>query len=504
PTVGVGQQEDRQGIARRRGCHCDTVRPVRGGTGVVRVHAFRDDALGEDDAVRLVERLRAADVSAAELAEAAIARAEAVNPALNGLAYEAFDRARRQVDQVQSSDDFFAGIPTFVKDNVDVAGMPTMQGTDAWTPRPARTHGDFARLYLGTGLIPLGKTQLSEFGFSAAAEHPRIGPVRNPWNIDHTAGASSSGSAAFVAAGVVPIAHANDGGGSIRIPASCNGLVGLKPTRGRLPLDKQMRGMPLRVVHNGVVTRCVRDTAAFYRAAEQIWPNRKLLPIGDVTHPGAQRLNIAVITRSLFRESGPEIRELTLKTAAQLEELGHRVEYVDTPPVPTHFADDFVLYYALLGFALVRNGHRMFGPSFDRSKLDNLTLGFERHATRNLHRIPLAIARLRAIRRRTARLFATYDAVLMPTLADPPPVIGHFDPTADYQQIISRLIEWCAFTPLQNATGDPAISLPVAQSAAGLPVGMMLTAAPGQERRLLELAYELEEARPWRRIQDAG
>jgi amidase len=467
---------------------------------VSHVHAFRNDALASDDAVRLIERLRSGDVSSLELVEAAIARAEAVNPSLNGVAYKAFDDARRRAGERPSG--FFAGVPTFVKDNVDVAGMPTMQGTDAWAPRPARADGDWARTFLATGLIALGKTQLSEFGFSAAAEHPRIGPVRNPWNPDHTAGASSSGSAAFVAAGVVPIAHANDGGGSIRIPASCNGLVGLKPTRGRLPLDHQMRQMPLRVVHNGVVTRSVRDTAAFYRAAEQIYRNRKLPPIGEVTHPGAERLSIAVITRSLFRECGPEIRELTLKTATLLEGLGHRVQHLDSPPVPANFADDFLLYYGLLSFAMVRNGRRMFGESFDRTKLDNLTVGFERLAARNLHRLPPAIVRLRAMRRRTARLFGTYDAVLTPTVADPPPVIGHFDPTADYQQIINRLVDWVAFTPLQNATGDPAISLPLAESAAGLPVGMMLSAAPGQERRLLEIAYELEEARPFRCLQD--
>jgi amidase len=466
----------------------------------MRVHAFRDDALGDDDTVGLAERIRSGEVSASELVDAAIARAEAVNPALNALAHSAFDDARRQA--AAQSSGFFAGVPTFLKDNVDVAGMPTMQGTDAWEPRPAGVHGDFARAFLATGLIPLGKTQLSEFGFSAAAEHPRMGPVRNPWNPGHTAGASSSGSGAFVAAGVVPLAHANDGGGSIRIPASCNGLVGLKPTRGRLPLDKHTRQMPLRVVHNGVVTRTVRDTAAFYREAEKVWHSHKLAPIGDVNGPHADRLSIAVITRSLFRESSAEVRELTLKTAALLEELGHRLQYLESPPVPAYFADDFLLYYGFLSFAVVHNGPRMFGPSFDRGKLDNLTLGFERHAARNMHRLPLAIARLSMIRRRTARLFRTYDAMLTPTVADPPPAIGHFDPSADYQQIINRLIDWVAFTPLQNATGDPAISLPLAESAEGLPVGMMITAARGQERRLLELAYELEEARPWRRIQD--
>ncbi|MGV0801733.1 amidase family protein, partial [Mycolicibacterium elephantis] len=167
--------------------------------------------------------------------------------------------------------------------------------------------------------------------FSASAEHPRLGPVRNPWNTEHTAGASSSGSAAFVAAGVVPIAHANDGGGSIRIPAACNGLVGLKPSRGRLPLDKDLRQMPVRIVANGVVSRSVRDTAAFYREMERGDANPKLPPIGDITHPGKQRLRVAVCTRSISRDASPEVRELTLKTAALLEELGHRVTTIDNP-----------------------------------------------------------------------------------------------------------------------------------------------------------------------------
>ncbi|BBX14357.1 amidase [Mycobacterium novum] len=466
------------------------------------VHAFGDDALGDCDAVGLVERIRSGDVSPAELVDAAIARTEAVNPQLNALAYQAFDRARAESTAPRGG--YFAGVPTFVKDNVDVAGMPTMQGTDAWQPRAATADGDFARLYLATGLIALGKTQLSEFGFSAAAEHPRLGAVRNPWNTDHTAAASSSGSAAFVAAGVVPIAHANDGGGSIRIPAACNGLIGLKPSRGRLPLDRDMRAMPLRIVYNGVVTRSVRDTAAFYAEAERIWRNRKLPPVGDVKSPGAERLRIAVITQSIARETSTEMRELTCKTAALLEELGHHVDYLDRPPVPAHFADDFLLYWAFLATALVRGGRRMFGPSFDRSRLDSLTLGLDRHATRRLHRLPLAIARLASVRRHTARMFRDYDVALTPTLAHETPRVGHLDPTAGYEQVIDRLMDWVAFTPLQNVTGDPAISLPLAESAAGLPVGMMFSAHLGQDARLLELAYELEAAQPWPTITGRG
>ncbi|WP_019697424.1 amidase, partial [Mycobacterium avium] len=353
------------------------------------VHAFGDDALGDLDAVGLADALRAGRVSRAEVVEAAIARTEAVDPLLNGLAYAAFQQARsaaERPDPPAGFSAFFDGVPTFIKDNIDVAGQPTMHGTDAWTSYNAVADSVFTRLYLATGLISVGKTQLSEFGFSAAAEHPRLGPVRNPWDTDYTAGASSSGSGAFVGAGVVPIAHANDGGGSIRIPAACNGLVGLKPSRGRLPLDATLRRMPVGVVANGVVTRSVRDTAAFYREAERIWRNR-LAPIGDVTGPGRQRLRIAVLTRSIQRECSPRIRELTLKTAGLLEELGHRVDLLDEPPVAASFVDDFVLYWGFLALAPVRSGRHLFGPTFDRDKLDSLTRGLYRHTSRNLHRL---------------------------------------------------------------------------------------------------------------------
>jgi amidase len=246
-----------------------------------------------------------------------------------------------------------------------------------------------------------------------------------------------------------------------------------------------------------VLTRSVRDTAAFYREAERIWRNRSLLPIGAVTGPGRDRLRIAVVTRSVNRDSSPEIRDHALKTAALLEDAGHRVTYLDTNPVPESFADDFLLYWSSLAMTLVRTGRRTFGPSFDRSRLDNLTLGLDRHATRNMHRLPRAITRLSRLRRVTARFYRDYDVLMTPTVAEGTPMIGHLDPTSDYQQVIDRLVEWVAFTPLQNATGEPAISLPMAQSAAGLPVGMMFSAPIGQERRLLELAYELEAAKPW-------
>ncbi|OSC42337.1 amidase [Mycobacterium decipiens] len=469
---------------------------------MARIHAFGDDALGDLDAVGLAEAIRSGLLARADIVEAAIARAEAVNPALNGLACDAFQQAREAASGGTTNgfrSGFFDGVPTFIKDNIDVAGQPTMRGTDAWVPRRAVADSQVTRVVLGTGLISLGKTQMSEFGFSAVAEHPRLGPVRNPWNTDYTAGASSSGSGAFVAAGVVPIAHANDGGGSIRIPAACTGLVGLKPSRGRLPLDPEYRRLPVGIVVNGVLTRSVRDTAAFYRESERLWRNPKLPPVGDVRSPSKQRLRIAVVTRSVLREASPELRQLTLASARLLEELGHRVEHVDHPPVPASFVDDFVLYWGFLALGQVRTGRRAFGPTFDPTRLDELTLGLARHTGRNLHRLPLAIMRLRMLRRRNAQFFGTYDASLTPTLADATPQVGYLAPT-DYQTVLDRLTNWVAFTPVHNVTGAPAISLPLAQSANGMPVGMMLSADTGREARLLQLAYELEEARPWARI----
>ncbi|MCV7193891.1 amidase [Mycolicibacterium brumae] len=463
-----------------------------------RVHSFTDDALADLDAVGLVRALQAKQVSAAELAEAAIARTEAVNPALNGLAYQAYDRARA----TEAGHGYFAGLPSFIKDTTDVAGMPTMKGTDAWTPTPIAQDGKFTAVFGTLGFTLLGKTRLSEFGFSCTCEHPRLGPVRNPWDTDRTAGASSSGAGAFVAAGVTPIAHANDGGGSIRIPASCNGLVGLKPTRGRLPAESEYRQLPINIVADGVVTRSVRDTAAFYREAERVWRHPKLPPIGDITGPGKRRLTIGVTTESLRRDSASGVRAATEETAALLEELGHRVEWVNRPPAPESFPDDFLLYWAFCSMATVRSGKRLFGPSFDKSKLDNLTMGLDRHAVRNLHRLPAAIARLAATRRRMAKFTGRFDVLLTPTVADEPLPVGAIDPMDDYPNIVDKLVDWVAFTPLHNVTGDPAISLPLARSESGLPIGMMFAAPLGSDATLLELAYELEDARPFARIQD--
>jgi amidase len=261
--------------------------------------------------------------------------------------------------------------------------------------------------------------------------------------------------------------------------------------------------MPIRIVANGVVTRSVRDTAAFYREAERVWRNPKLAPIGDVTGPGRDRLRIGVFTKSVKSECSPEVRDATMAAAELLDGMGHRVEHLGSPPVPQSFIDDFLLYWALLSFALVRGGKKRFGESFVRSKLDNLTLGLERHAGGNLQRLPAALTRLATLRRRILRQLKDYDVLLTPTLAAEPPRIGHLDPTADYDQIVDRLVDWVAFTPLQNVTGEPAISLPLAQSASWLPIGMMFSAQLGRDATLLQLAYEIEEASPFQDVRSA-
>jgi amidase len=467
---------------------------------MARVHAYGDDALGDLDAVGLAEAIRHRRRSIPEVVDAAIARTERVSTELNALAVECFEQARAQA--VAPRGGYFAGVPTFVKDNSDLAGLPTMHGTDAFAPVPAKHDGDLARMLLATGVVPLGKTRLSEYGFSASAEHPRLGPVRSPWSTEHTAGASSSGSAAFVAAGVVPLAHANDGGGSIRIPAAVNGLVGLKPTRGRIAQDRVFRRMPIRLVADGVVTRSVRDTAAFLREAEKVYRDLSLAPVGDVTHATRARRRIAVFTDGIDVRATPEVEQLTRTTAELLESLGHRVEWIDMP-IPSSFKDDFLLYWGFLAAAIVRSGRLEHGRSWDASRLDRVTLGLDRHCRRHLHRVPGAMARLRRCTRLSEELHTSYDVVLTPALACETPRIGWLDPMQDYDTVMDRLLQWVAYTPWHNATGTPAISLPLATTVAGLPQGMMLAAGHGQEAMLLELAYELEAARPWPLLRDA-
>jgi amidase len=258
----------------------------------------------------------------------------------------------------------------------------------------------------------------------------------------------------------------------------------------------------VKIVHDGVLSRSVRDTAAFVRESERVYRDLKLPPVGDVSGPGKKRLRIALVTNSIGgRVTDDETAQAVLHTAGLLEELGHNIEVADAP-VPDTFEGDFLAYWSLLALFLSTTGKRTFNRTYDRSLNDNLTKGLARHAARNSWRLPLAIARLNLSRRNSEKFFAAHDVVLTPTLSLVTPELGWLNPSQSFEVVMERLLEWVAFTPLQNATGDPAISLPMGTSSKGLPIGVQLAAAQGHDRRLLELAYELEEAQPFARIQD--
>lgn len=460
------------------------------------VHAFCDDVLGDRDAVSLAQSIARKELSAAEVVEAAIARAKRVDPQLNAIQSERFE-ALAASPPPPTDKGFFAGIPTFIKDNADVQGFPTNHGSAAFRSSSASETDPYVQQYLDQGFVCLGKSALSEFGLNASNEPVGGEPTRNPWNVAHTTGASSSGSAALVAAGVVPLAHANDGGGSIRIPAACCGLVGLKPTRGRHVVSNMARSLPLNLISQGVVTRSVRDTAYFQAEAEATYRNRSLPAIGLVEGPGRRRLRIGFAINSVTGQpTDDDTRQAVEQAAELLRSLGHEV--FEAPlPVPKHFAEDFLLYWQALAFAIAMGGKSMFDPSFDRSKLEGLTRGLGSQFVRRFYRLPFALRRLMKSQASYGRVFQGYDAFLCPVLASTPPKIGHLSPALPYEQLLERLLGFASFTPLANATGAPAISVPWSSTAQGVPVAVHLSAAHGDERTLLELAYEIEDAHPW-------
>jgi amidase len=462
-----------------------------------RIHAFCDDVLADHDAVALADLVRRREVSPLELAEAAIARVDKVNGVLNAVEVPDYDQARTRA--ARSATGLFAGVPSFIKDNTDVAGLPTRHGSRAVGPAPAQKDGAFARQYLAQGFTLLGKTRLPEFGFNGTTEYQGQAPTRNPWNPEYSSGGSSGGAAALVAAGAVPIAHANDGGGSIRIPAACCGLVGLKSTRGRFVTNEMAKTLPVNVVSDGVVTRSVRDTAHFFAGAEQYWRNRKLPEVGLVEGPGRRRLKVGLITDSLTGPTCAETRATLDATVALLERLGHRVELMPLP-VPPSFVDDFADYWGFLAFMAGRFGRHSFGKDFDPQQLDGLSLGLaERFRTRGW-RLPAVLYRLRRSWHDYAKVLRDYDAVLSPVLGHVTPPIGYISPDVPFEQLFERMMNYVNFTPINNASGSPAISLPVGQSASGLPIAVQFSSAHGAERTLLELAFEIEQAQPWRRI----
>lgn len=446
------------------------------------------------DAVETAARIRAGEISATEAVEAAIARAEALEPLINAIAFKRFDRARENAPLATGP---WAGVPTFVKDLDDVVGEPSGFGSRAFPGYKGKQQTPLIDAYLSLGVVSLGKSTTPEFGLTATTEPLSTGETRNPWNTDYSTGGSSGGAAALVAAGVVPVAHASDGGGSIRIPAACCGNVGLKVSKRRYPDARDDPVGPIGLSVHGVQSRTVRDTAAVIAAMETPPEASGLPPTGLVTGPSSRRLRIAMFTRGASgRPVDAEVVAAAEAAARLCEDLGHGVEPIEIP-FDQDVEDAFLLYWAAMAHAIVTTWESV--TKFKRNDLafEPLTLGLVEHFETRRDKLPDAIARLEAARPQYDAMFAAADVLLSPVLAAPPVKLGWLDVRVDFPEALDRLLNYAQFTGLYNVVGAPAISLPLASSQGGLPIGVMFGAKVGDEKTLLELSYEIEQAAPW-------
>ena len=463
------------------------------------VHCFQEDALGKYDAVGLREKLKKGAISIEALTQAAQKRAQLVDPSINAIT---FNRPTHPKFNNRKNTAFFYGVPTFVKDNIAIKHLPTGFGSAAIQPKIETKHSYYAQQFLSSGVNVLGKSSLPEFGFNATTEPAHKAATRNPWNLAYSSGASSGGSAALVATGVVPFAHGNDGGGSIRIPAACCGLVGLKPSRGRHINEFASRALPINIVSEGILSRTVRDTAYFHHEIQKHYRNKNLPALPLITSPNKTRLKIGVFTDAVTGFStDQDTRFAVLKTAQILEEAGHHVDEMRFP-VNAQFAEDFSLYWGMLSFLVKQSGKFTFSTNFTPSAMDELSHGLAKHYRKNLHKTPQFLYRLKQAAHQFTTQFESYDAYLSPVLAQTTRPLGELHPSTNFYELLERLTRYAGFTPMANVAGTPAISLPAGLSRKGLPIGIQLASAIGQEQTLLELAYELEEIQPWPHLFD--
>ncbi|SHN47708.1 amidase [Cryptosporangium aurantiacum] len=473
------------------------------------------------DAVGLAELVRTDQVSPAELLDAALLRAEKVNPQLNAIVADVEPPSSAAENQP------FRGVPFLIKDlHQDLAGYPTPGGCRALANTPATTTSTVVQRWIDAGLVVFGKTNTPEFGAKGITESDLYGPARNPWNTDHTPGGSSGGAAAAVAAGIVPAAGASDGGGSIRIPASACGLFGLKPSRGLIPAGPERAEGLGGTATDGVISRSVRDTAALldvlvgptddapYLAAQPA--GRFLDEIGR--EPG--RLRVAVCTASAINpDPHPEAVAAAQNAATLLAELGHDVVELEQQPVDdAALAADFLTTWFVACAQAVEDVKRATGAGDAGFEPDTLLMAAIGRATSPVV-FARAIERRHEHTRRLAAFHASTDLLLTPTTAMPPPRIGFFDIPAPLRAgqkaflatrtagllrhtgIVDRLIRenlgWVPYTQLANLTGRPAMTVPLHSTPDGLPIGVQFVGRLGAEPTLLRLAAQLETAAPW-------
>lgn len=452
-------------------------------------------AWAEWDAVETRDRLRRGEVSAAEVLEAAVVRAQAAQP-LGAVVTPTFERARARAQRPSGP---LAGVPFFIKDLVQVEGVRTGWGSRGAGEYVSRHTDPEAVAMERSGLISLGKSATPEFGLTCTTEPLGMSACRNPWNPGHTPGGSSGGAAALVASGVVPLAHASDGGGSIRIPAACCGLVGLKPSRGRLDVAGS-QFMPVNLAVNGVLSRSVRDTVAFWRAVEGQLPRRRLPPIGEVQPEPGRALRIGVFVESpTGSPPDPEVRGAVEDAAALLGGLGHEVELIPCP-LPRQYPEDFVRYWSFIAFTFVKAGRLMLHRGFDATRCEPWTLELTKRFGKDKWLEVQTLLRLRGMGERWARLLTRFDVIVGPTVGQSAPELGELTSDLPYEVLMERFMKFAPYTGALNIIGAPALSLPLGRSKAGLPIGVHFAGELGADALLLSLGLQLEAARPWPRL----
>jgi len=455
------------------------------------------------DALGLAEAIRLGQFTAAEVLETAIARASAINPAINAIVIPDYDYARQQL-AAGVGDGPFAGVPFLLKDlGMHLRGTITSEGSQFYAGRIAKQNSTLVQRYLDAGLMMMGKSASPEFGGTTTTESTLYGATRNPWDLSKTTGGSSGGAAAAVAAGILPMANATDGGGSIRIPASCCGLFGLKPSRGRTPHGPQALTSLMSVSH--CVSRSVRDSAALLDATAGMEPGAAGGPPppsmsflqASQTPPQQQRIGL-VLTPISGSPVDSDCRTAAEQSAALLESLGHRVEPIELPIDAGEFFQATGVVMAASNVARVQQRERELGRAVTEDDLEPLIYQRYRnalaHTAADYHR---AVNSLHRIGAKLATLHQQYPLLLSPTLANPPLPIGRLALTRLDSGYLSDVLSYSAFTMLANASGAPAASLPLHWSDEGLPIGVMLSADYGGEALLLQVAGQLEQAQPW-------
>ncbi|WP_297694149.1 amidase family protein [Phenylobacterium sp.] len=465
------------------------------------------DDYAEYDGLGLAELVAEKQVTPAELVEAAIERAERLNPTLNAIVYKGYEDARRWA-RGELPDGPFRGVPFLIKDlGMPVAGWPRTSGSKFARDVVDTDDGGLTRRYRAAGVVPIGKSNTPEYGITGTTESALLGPCRNPWNPDHIAGGSSGGSASAVAAGIVPLAHASDGLGSIRIPAACCGLVGLKVTRDRNPNMPDGYDYALGNVVDHVVTRTVRDSAAMLDATGYPEPGSPYPPppkarpyIEEVrASPGRLRIAWSCETPS-GRPIEPEIQAALERTAALLKGLGHEV-------IERGLGIDYRGLYASRGPAAAANFAagmarliETVGREPEDDELEPLTWASLKAGRRQTGAdVMRSLQETRMLNRRTLAAFEDIDVYLSPVLGAPVPQIGFIDPVRlEPREVNRRQGRTFPFTPPFNFSGQPSMSLPLEQDASGLPIGLMFTAKYADEATLFRLAAQLEKEAPWK------